>query len=52
MIAPRNNGMQVTFESRFEMVGVLKFAEGFFAKLGEKGDKNYVETAKRLLEAG
>jgi len=47
----KNDGTQVTFESHFELVGALKFAEGFFAKLGEKQDGMNFETAKRLLEA-
>ncbi len=51
-LEPMNNGTQVTFESQFEIVGVLKFAEGFFAKMGEKQDGSNFETAKRLLEAG
>ncbi len=46
------NGTQVTFESQFEIVGVLKFAEGIFAKMGEKQDGSNFDTAKRLLEAG
>jgi hypothetical protein len=51
-LAPKENGTQLTFESQFELIGGLKFAEGFFAKMGEKGDGKNFETAKRLLEAG
>ena len=51
-LRPKNDGTQVTFESRFELVGVLKFAEGFFAKMGEKQDGKNFDVAKRLLEAG
>ena len=36
----------------FEIAGGLKFAEGFFARMGEKQDGSNFETAKRLLEAG
>jgi carbon monoxide dehydrogenase subunit G len=50
-LKPKNNGTQVTFESQFELVGALKFAESFFAKVGEKQDGKNFETAKRLLEA-
>ena len=51
-LAPKDNGTQLTFESQFRITGVLKFAEGFFARMGEKGDGKNFETAKRLLEAG
>ncbi len=52
MLAPKENGTQLTFESQFELVGTLKFAEGFFTRMGEKQDRKNFETAKRLLEAG
>jgi carbon monoxide dehydrogenase subunit G len=52
MLRPRDNGTQVTFESQFELVGVLKFAEGLFANMGRKQDGNNFETAKKILEAG
>ena len=48
-LAPKENGTQLTFESQFRLVGILTFAEGFFARLGEKGDGKNFETAKRLL---
>jgi uncharacterized protein YndB with AHSA1/START domain len=51
-LAPKENGTQLTFESQGELVGLFRFAEGFFAKMGEKGDGKNFETAKRLLEAG
>jgi hypothetical protein len=51
-LAPEENGTQLTFESRFGMVGVLKFAEGFFARMAETQDGRNFDTAKRLLEAG
>jgi hypothetical protein len=50
-LAPKENGTQITFESQFGLVGMLKFAEGMFRKLAEKGDGNNFDTAKRLLEA-
>lgn len=52
MLQPKNSGTQVTFESHFELVGVLRFAEGFFAGMGEKQDGRNFETAKKILEAG
>jgi hypothetical protein len=52
MLKPKNDSTQVTFESQFEIVGVLKFAEGYFAKMGEKQDGKNFDIAKRLLEAG
>jgi len=51
-LTPEQNGTQLTFESQFEMTGVLKYAEGFFARMGEKGDGKNFDTAKRILEAG
>jgi hypothetical protein len=42
----------VTFESQFQLVGILKFAEGFFANMGEKQDGSNFETAKKILAAG
>jgi hypothetical protein len=42
----------VTFESQFELVGILKSAEGFFANMGKKQDGSNFETAKKILEAG
>lgn len=48
----KENGTQLTFESQFGIVGILKFAEGMFGKLAEKGDGSNLDTAKRLLEAG
>ena len=51
-LEPINNGTQVTFESQFEIVGVLKFAEGFFTRMGEKQDGRNFEIAKQILEAG
>lgn len=50
-LAPKENGTQITFESQFGLAGVLKFAEGIFKKLAEKGDGNNFDTAKRILEA-
>ena len=49
-LAPKENGTQLTFESQFGLVGVLKVTEGMFRKLAEKGDGNNFDTAKRLLE--
>jgi uncharacterized protein YndB with AHSA1/START domain len=51
-LAPQEKGTQLTFESQFGIAGILKFAEGMFGKLSEKGDGSNFETAKRLLEAG
>ncbi len=51
-LASKENGTQITFESHFGLVGILKFAEGMFSKLATKGDGDNFDTAKRLLEAG
>jgi uncharacterized protein YndB with AHSA1/START domain len=48
MLSPKNNGTQVTFESNFELVRILKFAEGFFANVGEKQDGSNFEIAKKI----
>ena len=50
MLAPKENGTQITFESQFGLAGILKFAEGIFRKLAAKGDGDNFDTAKRLLE--
>ncbi|HET9909130.1 MAG TPA: SRPBCC family protein [Anaerolineales bacterium] len=50
-LAPKEHGTQITFESQFGLVGVLKLADGMFRKLAEKGDGHNFDTAKRLLEA-
>lgn len=51
-LSPNDGGTQVTFESQFEIASVLKFAEGFLARMGEKQDAKNFDTAKRLMEAG
>jgi uncharacterized protein YndB with AHSA1/START domain len=49
-LAPKENGTQITLESQFGLVGILKFAEGMFSKLATKGDGDNFDTAERLLE--
>ena len=51
-LKPEGSGTQVTFESKFELVRGLKFAEDFLGKYGETQDKKNFEIAKRILEAG
>ena len=51
-LGPQDSGTQVTFASQFEIAGVLKFAEGFFARMGEKQDGKNFDVAKQLLEMG
>jgi uncharacterized protein YndB with AHSA1/START domain len=51
-LLPKENNTQLTFESQFGIAGILKFADGMFGKLAEKGDGSNFETVKRLLEAG
>ena len=51
-LKPKENGTEVTLESQFEIVGRLKFAEGFVARLGKKRIEGNLDAAKRLLEAG
>lgn len=52
LLQSKNNGTEVAFESQFELAGILKFAEGFFAGMGEKQDGRNFETAKKILEGG
>jgi len=51
-LKPKDNGTEVTYESQFEIVSSLKFAEGFAARMGKKRIEGNLNTAKRLLEAG
>ena len=51
-LAPKENGTQLIFESQFGIAGILKFADGMFGKLAEKGDRSNFEIVKQLLEAG
>jgi len=50
-LKPKDNGTEATFKSQFEIVGRLKFAEGFVGRLGKKRIEGNLNTAKRLLEA-
>ena len=50
-LKPKDNGTEATFESQFEIVGRLKFAEGFVARMGKKRIEGNLNAAKRLLEA-
>ena len=50
-LAPKEHGTQITFESQFGLVGILKLAEGMFRKLAANGDGDNFDSAKRLLEA-
>jgi hypothetical protein len=52
MLKPKKNGTDVTFETQFELVGVWKFADGFFARMGVKQVESNLNTAKQILEAG
>ena len=49
-LKPKNNGTEVTFESQFEIAGVLKFVEGLFARMGEQQDGRNFDIAKQILE--
>jgi hypothetical protein len=51
-LKPKDNGIEVTLESQFELVDSLKFAEGFAAKMGKKRIEGNLNAAKRLLEVG
>ena len=50
-LKPKDNGTEATCEYQFEIIGRLKFAEGFAAKMGKKRIESNLDTAKRLLEA-
>ena len=51
-LKPKDNGTEVTYEAQFEIVGILKFAEGFAARMGKKRVESNLNAAKRLLEVG
>ena len=51
-LKPKDNGTEATVEYQFEIIGRLKFADGIFAKMGEKQDGSNLDAAKRLLEEG
>ncbi len=51
MLKPKDNGTEATFEYQFEIIGRLKFAEGFVARMGKKRIEGNLNAAKRLLEA-
>ena len=51
-LKPKDNGTEVTYEAQFEIVGTLKFAEGFAARMGKKRVESNLNAAKRLLEVG
>jgi uncharacterized protein YndB with AHSA1/START domain len=50
-LKPKGDGTEATCEYQFEIVGTLKFAEGFVARMGKKRIEGNLDTAKRLLEA-
>jgi len=51
-LKPKDSGTEATFEYQFEIIGRLKFAEGFVARMGKKRIEGNLNAAKRLLEAG
>jgi uncharacterized protein YndB with AHSA1/START domain len=51
-LQPADDGTRVSFDSQFELVRMLRFAEGLFARFGEKQDGRNLDVAKRILEAG
>jgi carbon monoxide dehydrogenase subunit G len=50
-LEPKSNGTAVLYESQFEIVSRLKFAEGLVARLGKKRIEGNLDAAKRILEA-
>jgi uncharacterized protein YndB with AHSA1/START domain len=51
-LKPRDKVTEATCEYRFEIIGTLKFAEGFVTRMGKKRIESNLNAAKRLLEAG
>jgi uncharacterized protein YndB with AHSA1/START domain len=49
-LKPEGDGTEATCEYQFEIIGRLKFAEGFVARMGKKRIEGNLDTAKRLLE--
>ena len=52
MLKPKDHGTEAFCEYQFEIIGRLKFAEGFVARMGKKRIEGNLNAAKRSLEAG
>jgi uncharacterized protein YndB with AHSA1/START domain len=51
-LEPEDGGARLTLDGEFELVRVLRFAEGLMGKMYVKSNRNELNTAKQLLEGG
>jgi uncharacterized protein YndB with AHSA1/START domain len=51
-LEPEDGGTRLTLDGEFELVRVLRFAEGMMGKMYVKSNRNELNTAKQLLEGG
>jgi hypothetical protein len=51
-LEPEEGGTRLTLDGEFELVRVLRFAEGLMGKMYVKSNRNELNTAKQLLEGG
>jgi uncharacterized protein YndB with AHSA1/START domain len=51
-LEPEDGGTRLTLDGEFELVRVLRFAEGLMGKMYVKSNRNELNTAKQLLEGG
>jgi carbon monoxide dehydrogenase subunit G len=51
-LEPEDSGTRLTLDGEIEMVRLLRFAGGWMGKMYMKSNRNELNTAKQLLEAG
>jgi len=51
-LEPEDGGTRLTLDGEIEMVRFMRFAEGLMGKMYVKSNRNELNTAKQLLEAG
>ena len=51
-LEPEEGGCALTLDGEIEMVRFIRFAEGLMGKMYVKSNRNELNTAKQLLEAG
>jgi len=51
-LEPEDGGTRLTLDGEIELVHFMRFAEGLMGKMYVKSNRNELNTAKQLLEAG
>jgi carbon monoxide dehydrogenase subunit G len=51
-LEPEDGGTRLTLDGEIELVRFMRFAEGLMGKMYVKSNRNELNTAKQLLEAG